>query len=440
MPTGRPAVVAGSFAASVLIALSLLSAVPATAADDAPPSGYPTWAEVQAAKSSEATTTAAVARINSLLDGLSAQSADLGDKAVTAGAEYAKTSQALDSAVVREEKLNAEVGRANAVVEQYRKQTGALAAQTYKSGGSAAGMLAGISALSSENGLAGLDILNVVTSKTASLYNEASSSRNIAQALTSQQQAARAERERLAATAKASLESAVAARNAVAAQIETEQKQSSLLTEQLATLKNTTVAVEQQFRQGQTAQANYEAAQAAKAAAAEKVRQDAAAAAAAAGGSSGGSTGGGNSSGSGGGSSGGGSNNPAPAPVDPDPGDGYIPVDVLLPNIPGNYVNDPAGAQAYASAQLGSHGWGQEQFQCLYKLWMRESTWRTNATNPYSGAYGIAQALLPSKYGEAGADWLTNYRTQVNWGLRYIANRYGSPCGAWAHSESVGWY
>ena len=40
----------------------------------------------------------------------------------------------------------------------------------------------------------------------------------------------------------------------------------------------------------------------------------------------------------------------------------------------------------------------------------------------------------------AGADWQTNAATQISWGLGYIAGRYGSPCGAWSHSESVGWY
>ncbi|MEO6529525.1 MAG: transglycosylase, partial [Specibacter sp.] len=37
-------------------------------------------------------------------------------------------------------------------------------------------------------------------------------------------------------------------------------------------------------------------------------------------------------------------------------------------------------------------------------------------------------------------DWSTNYQTQIRWGLGYIEERYGSPCGAWGHSESVGWY
>ena len=39
-----------------------------------------------------------------------------------------------------------------------------------------------------------------------------------------------------------------------------------------------------------------------------------------------------------------------------------------------------------------------------------------------------------------GADWATNARTQIAWGLDYIAGRYGNPSSALAHSNSVGWY
>jgi hypothetical protein len=30
--------------------------------------------------------------------------------------------------------------------------------------------------------------------------------------------------------------------------------------------------------------------------------------------------------------------------------------------------------------------------------------------------------------------------TQIEWGLGYIAERYGSPCGAWGFKQSHGWY
>ena len=41
---------------------------------------------------------------------------------------------------------------------------------------------------------------------------------------------------------------------------------------------------------------------------------------------------------------------------------------------------------------------------------------------------------------EVADDWATNPSTQITWGLGYISGRYGTPCSAWAHSESVGWY
>jgi hypothetical protein len=45
-----------------------------------------------------------------------------------------------------------------------------------------------------------------------------------------------------------------------------------------------------------------------------------------------------------------------------------------------------------------------------------------------------------SKMSKFGSDYATNPATQIRWGLDYIKGRYGSPCGAWAHSESTGWY
>ncbi|MCU1574959.1 MAG: putative transglycosylase [Micrococcaceae bacterium] len=106
----------------------------------------------------------------------------------------------------------------------------------------------------------------------------------------------------------------------------------------------------------------------------------------------------------------------------------------------GGAVDDPAGAQAYAAGELASFGWGQDQMSCLVPLWNRESDWRTTAENPSSLAYGIVQSLPAEKMDSVGTDWKTNYQTQVKWGLKYIQDRYGSPCGAWQHELSVDWY
>jgi hypothetical protein len=99
----------------------------------------------------------------------------------------------------------------------------------------------------------------------------------------------------------------------------------------------------------------------------------------------------------------------------------------------------PGTAQAWAQQYLASMGMGDDQFSCLVSLWNRESGWNTHASNP-SGAYGIPQALPGSKMSSAGPDWQNSYETQIKWGMGYITGRYTNPCGAWAHSQSTGWY
>ena len=101
---------------------------------------------------------------------------------------------------------------------------------------------------------------------------------------------------------------------------------------------------------------------------------------------------------------------------------------------------DPGSARALGQAMAAERGWGADEFSCLDRLWQKESGWRWNADNPSSSAYGIAQANPGSKMASVGSDWLTNPATQIEWGLGYISGRYGTPCGAWAHSVEIGWY
>lgn len=81
-----------------------------------------------------------------------------------------------------------------------------------------------------------------------------------------------------------------------------------------------------------------------------------------------------------------------------------------------------------------------DQFQCFSNIVDHESTWNYKAQNPSSGAYGLVQALPGSKMASAGADWQTNPATQIKWGLNYMNDRYGSPCGAWSFWQANNWY
>ncbi|WP_246004732.1 lytic transglycosylase domain-containing protein [Nocardioides marmorisolisilvae] len=98
-----------------------------------------------------------------------------------------------------------------------------------------------------------------------------------------------------------------------------------------------------------------------------------------------------------------------------------------------------SGARAIAQRLLAEMGMSASEFNCLDSLWTGESGWRVHASNP-SGAYGIPQALPGSKMASAGADWQNSAETQIKWGLGYIKNRYGTPCGAWSFKQGHGWY
>ena len=104
------------------------------------------------------------------------------------------------------------------------------------------------------------------------------------------------------------------------------------------------------------------------------------------------------------------------------------------------YHPSPAQAQAYAAGASAQYGWTGQNWTDLVKLWTRESSWLWYAENASSGAYGIPQSLPGSKMAAFGANWRDDAAVQIDWGLSYIAQRYGSPSKAWEHSEQVGWY
>jgi hypothetical protein len=114
----------------------------------------------------------------------------------------------------------------------------------------------------------------------------------------------------------------------------------------------------------------------------------------------------------------------------PDAYDGPIPAS----------CDEYSGSRAIGCSLMLDAGFGIDQFPCLDKLFKRESGWNYKATNNSSGAYGIPQALPGSKMASVASDWKTNPATQIKWGLKYIEGRYDTPCGAWSHSQSTGWY
>ena len=104
-------------------------------------------------------------------------------------------------------------------------------------------------------------------------------------------------------------------------------------------------------------------------------------------------------------------------------------------------AKDPDGARAYAKELvLNKYMWSENQFKCLNSLWTKESNWRYQARNKISGAHGIAQALPATKMEIIGMDWRTNPITQIEWGLKYIQERYDTPCKAYRKFRISNYY
>lgn len=91
-------------------------------------------------------------------------------------------------------------------------------------------------------------------------------------------------------------------------------------------------------------------------------------------------------------------------------------------------------------AMIGK-GWGAGQWNELKTLVNNESGWRPNAQNPNSSAYGLFQ-FLDATWKGVGGHKTSDPGLQIEYGLRYIKNRYGSPTKAlnfWM-SQSPHWY
>jgi hypothetical protein len=359
--------------------LAQVAVAPAASAAD-----YPSWDEVQAAKSDQAAAQAEADRITAFIADLTAESAELGRITIEKAAAAAAAQSSLDAAKARADLLDTAAKKATADAADEHERYGRIIAQLVQAtGGQDLTMRLMLDGTASGDLLYRLGAISKLTERANGLEERARQQRNQAKALGAQADLAEAERDRLDVLAHKALGEAQAAEEAANDRLAAQQAAGDTLYAQLALLSDRTADVQRRFTLG------------------EQERRRAAEAAA-------------NASAGGGG------------------GGGSIQT--------GDVVVDPDGARAYARGAVVGYGWGDAQYQCLVSLWNRESGWRANAYNASSGAYGIPQSLPGEKMASAGPDWRTNGATQINWGLAYIDARYGSPCGAWAHSEGWNWY
>lgn len=353
---------------------------------------YPDWNDVAAAKQNETAKAAEINRINSLLSGLETRAGKLGDEAVLRGVESAQAAASRDAAARFAETVQNQARAAEQDAADAKRLMAQIALELSRSGGNLTEKLLA-SGQKSDGLLYRLGVLSEITHRSARLNDIAITAENVSRALRDQANIAATQRDELAQAAEQALQNVQAIEAETARQLAEQKNRSTVLYQQLASLKGSTAQVEERYRAGVAAAEAYAAQQ--RAAEEEAKKQ-----------------------------------NPRNPPQPPDSG----PVPTSGPPV------DIPAAKAYAREQVSARGWSASEFQCLDQLFHRESSWRYTATNPSSQAYGIPQALPGHKMSSAGSDWRTNYKTQINWGISYIENRYDTPCGAWEHSEKTNWY
>ena len=94
-------------------------------------------------------------------------------------------------------------------------------------------------------------------------------------------------------------------------------------------------------------------------------------------------------------------------------------------------VRKAAPYSASRSRSYAHKRMSQAQFKCLDNIWTRESNWNHKSANKHSSAYGIPQMLHMKE---------TNPYKQIDIGLKYIEERYGTPCKAWEFWQIHYWY
>ncbi|WP_307807037.1 peptidoglycan DD-metalloendopeptidase family protein [Naasia sp. SYSU D00057] len=249
-------------AVAVLVAAVVLGiASPAWAVE------YPSWSDVLAARENEQAKQAEIARIQGLIAAAQARVEQTQAIAEERGAEYQVAQNAFDAADFRANNLQTQAEQSKADAEAANARAGLLAAQLYRSGGSAeltAGMFLEDGGGADEL-LARLGSASKLAQINDGVYANALAAQNTAQSLTDQAAVARDEREKLRVEAEQKLQEAIAASEAAQQELADQQELNIVLEQQLAALQDVTAKTTAEYEAG--VEAKRKAAEAAAAAA-----------------------------------------------------------------------------------------------------------------------------------------------------------------------------
>jgi len=212
---------------------------------------YPSWEDVQAAKTSEAAKKAEIAKIEALINGLETEAANAAKAALEAAEIYNQALDALEAAESAADVVGERADEATATADESSTRAASLLAQLARTSRSDLTLqLLFSDAGSADDLLYRIGAMNKLSAKASELYERAAFDRNLAESLSEQAGAARDARTRLAEEAETALAEAKKASDEAALRAERQEEIAAQLYAQLASLTGTSAATQRAYLEG----------------------------------------------------------------------------------------------------------------------------------------------------------------------------------------------
>ena len=239
----RNRVVALAVAVGLAVGGSVFAA-PAYAVD------YPSWDDVANARNNEAATAAAVAQIQSLIAGLTAEVDRTQKDAEAKGNVWQEADNKFQAASSRAATLQQQADTANAKAQASEQRAGQMAAQLMRAGGGDIATNLLLNSGDADNLLYGLGMSTKISQQANAIYERALVEKNTAQALTDQADVAKKEIEVLKAAAEKAFVEAQAAAVAASTALDAQVAHQAQLEAQLVVLRENRAATEADYLAG----------------------------------------------------------------------------------------------------------------------------------------------------------------------------------------------
>ncbi|WP_293695471.1 M23 family metallopeptidase [uncultured Agrococcus sp.] len=240
-------------AAAAIVGLFGSTAVPASVqAQETDEYGYPTWAEVERARESESSKEQQIVEIRQLISNLEDEVAEAERIAEQRMAEAQEAEQLYMDAMANADLLQNQADEAQERADESHAAASTFAGALARSGGSGNMSIELFSNPGeADDVLYRLGLMDSVTGRQSTLYEQAQQDANTAQSLSEQAEIARDERDRLNQEAQEAMELAIQAQAAAEDALQEEIDHRGTLEAQLEVLTEDRAATEEDYRAGQ---------------------------------------------------------------------------------------------------------------------------------------------------------------------------------------------